>query len=246
MAVLLSYSLEDNFDPTTVDASIVGAIVTNNLLTSLTRGPVSGYPTDVASAGPTSGATSAALAVTTGSYFYISLTPITGKKMSLVDLTFNAARGGAATPRGYQVRSSADDFATSLGGADLSTQRPDFTAVTIDLSGAAFQNVTGTITFNIYIYGPSTTTVVDWDALTINGTVADAGTVDQEGFRWRTDDGSETTATWLAAQDTDIIRPTATNTRIRFVLNSTLDRGAEGYQLEYRVVGSGDEWEVIA
>ena len=25
----------------------------------------------------------------------------------------------------------------------------------------------------------------------------------QEGFRWRNDDGSETTATWLAAQDTN-------------------------------------------
>ena len=246
MAVLLAFTLEDSFDPTTVDASIVGAIVTNNLLTSLTRGPVAGYPTDVASAGPASGATSAALAVTTGSYFYISLTPISGKNMSLTNMTFNAARGGAATPRGYQVRSSADDFASSLGGADLLTQRPDFTPVTIDLSGAAFQNVTGTITFNIYIYGPSTTTVVDWDDLVINGTIANAGTVDQEGFRWRADDGSQTTATWLAAQDTDIIRPVSTNTRIRFLLNSTLDRGAEGYQLEYREVGSGDAWEVIA
>jgi len=245
MAVLLQYSLEDDFQPSTADANIVGGTVTNNLLTTLTRGPVSGYPNDVASAGPASGATDTATAITTGSYFYTSITPITGKTISLTDMTFNAARGGTATPRGYDVRSSLDDFATSLGGGDLATQRPTFTPITIDLSGAEFQDVTGTITFNIYIYGPSTTTVVDWDALTINGTIGDTGTVDQEGFRWRADDGSQTTATWLAAQDVDIIRPAETNTRLRILLNSTLDRGPAGYQLEFRQVGS-ETWEPLA
>ena len=244
MAVLLQWSLEDDFQPSTADANIVGATVTNNLLTTLTRGPVSGYANDISSAGPASGATDVATAISTGSYFYVSMTPTTGKTFSLTDMTFNMARGGGATPRGYSVRSSVDDFATALSQGDIATQRPTFTPITVDLSGASFQAVTGTITFNFYIYGPSTTTVMDWDALTINGSIGDTGTVNQEGFRWRADDGSQTTATWLAAQDTSIIRPKQTNTRIRILLDSTLDRGATGYQLEFREVGS-DTWEVL-
>lgn len=243
MAVLLGFNLTSDFIASTTATGITLGTVTeqSGSLASFLRG-TNGFASDpVCSAGPTSGATTAASAITANSYFFTTVTPLSGKKVSLTTLTINMTRGGAATPRGYDIRSSIDDYAVTLQTADLATARTDWTAVSVDLSGAEFQDVTSPITFRIYIYAPSTVNVVDWDDLIINGTVADAGVVEQEGYRFRNDDGSETTATWLAAQDTDIIQPKTTNTRLRVLLNSTLDRASEEYRLEFREVG-GTTW----
>lgn len=243
MAVLLAFNLTNDFVASTTASGITTGSITNQSgsLFSFTRGG-NGYASDpVSSAGPASGASNGATALSTNSYFFTTINPLSGKQMSLTSLTINMARGGAATPRGYDIRSSADAYAASLATADISTQRTTWTAVTVDLTGAAFQNVTGPITFRIYIYAPSTSNVIDWDDLTINGTVADSGTVDQDGFRFRNDDGSESTATWLALQNVDIVRPALLNTRLRIRLNATLDRGAETYRLEFRDVG-GSTW----
>lgn len=64
--------------------------------------------------------------------------------------------------------------------------------------------------------------------------------VEQEGYRWRADDGEEASATWLAAQDTNIARAKTVNTRLRVILNG-LDHvvGVLTPQLEYREVGGG-------
>lgn len=71
-----------------------------------------------------------------------------------------------------------------------------------------------------------------------------AALTEQEGFRWRNDDGSESTATWLATQDTGITQPTGTNTRLRTIMNTTNDEPSESYQLEYRKVGNTD-WHKV-
>lgn len=60
-------------------------------------------------------------------------------------------------------------------------------------------------------------------------------TYEQEGYRWRDDDGNETTAAWLAAQDSNITRATATNTRLRTLINTTSDAPTNQYQLEYKL-----------
>lgn len=68
-----------------------------------------------------------------------------------------------------------------------------------------------------------------------------SGVIEQEGFRWRDDDGSETTATWLATQDTDITRAKSTNTRLRTLLN-TKDSGSnpssQQFKLQYQKNGA--------
>jgi hypothetical protein len=61
---------------------------------------------------------------------------------------------------------------------------------------------------------------------------APAPTLDQEGFRWRNDDGSETTATWKDSQDTNITAPAGQNMRLRMIVNATLDPAAKDFQLE--------------
>jgi Peptidase family C25/Propeptide_C25/Concanavalin A-like lectin/glucanases superfamily/Domain of unknown function (DUF2341) len=59
-------------------------------------------------------------------------------------------------------------------------------------------------------------------------------TLEQEGFGFRADDGSETGATWLANQDTDILRDKNLNTRLRALLNANADPASTQYQLEYK------------
>jgi len=117
---------------------------------------------------PQANATSAALAVTNGVYFSFTATP--NAAMSLTDLQFDAARGGGGTPRGYDIRSSVDNFATDLSTADLATVRPVYTHVTVDLSGAAFQNLTAPVTFRFYVYSPAAGSSVDFDNVVLSGT----------------------------------------------------------------------------
>jgi hypothetical protein len=62
-----------------------------------------------------------------------------------------------------------------------------------------------------------------------------SATLEQEGFRWRDDNGSETGASWLAAQDSQLSRPISTNTRLRMLVNATSDPASIQYQLEYKL-----------
>jgi hypothetical protein len=68
-----------------------------------------------------------------------------------------------------------------------------------------------------------------------------AATLEQEGYRWRADDGSESAATWLVSQDTNITRDKALNTRLRVLINATGDPASQRYKLRYRKVGD-DGW----
>lgn len=73
----------------------------------------------------------------------------------------------------------------------------------------------------------------------LQGTIAsweggDLGTIEQEGFRWRNDDGDEDAATWKANQDTNMSGAVSTNTRLRVLVNTDGDFGAASYRLEYR------------
>ena len=72
--------------------------------------------------------------------------------------------------------------------------------------------------------------ITDW----AGGNLTSA-TLEQEGFRWRDDNGSETGASWLAAQDAQISRVISTNTRLRMLVNATSDPASSQYQLEYKL-----------
>lgn len=75
--------------------------------------------------------------------------------------------------------------------------------------------------------------------------VPSAATREQEGYRWRADDGDEDGATWLAAQDTNISRAKLTNTRLRILTNVTNDPPSEGLKLQYRRANGADEWKDV-
>ena len=59
--------------------------------------------------------------------------------------------------------------------------------------------------------------------------------VTQEGFRWRNDDGTQTTATWKVAQDTNASLDVGTSARLRMLLDSTgVDPAPTAYTLYYK------------
>lgn len=79
-----------------------------------------------------------------------------------------------------------------------------------------------------------TTATEQWGAVTVALRPAVLATYEQEGFRWRDDDGSESGASWLANQDTDVSRADETTTRLRVLTDVTGDAPSEGATLQYR------------
>ena len=105
-------------------------------------------------------------------YFTFSASPDSGYKLDLSSLAFNVARGGASTPRDYDIRTSLDTFATSLTGiVAINTARPAFTPVSVNLSGGQFQGLTSPITFQVRFFTAGISQNVDFDDITLNGEV---------------------------------------------------------------------------
>lgn len=71
---------------------------------------------------------------------------------------------------------------------------------------------------------------------------APTSAIDQEGFRWRNDDGNESTATWADDQDTDLTALGGTQ-RLRMLIDGSGDPDSAQYQLEYRL--SGGTWAKV-
>lgn len=108
-------------------------------------------------------------------YFTFNVAANAGNELNLSNLMFNVARGGAATPRDYDIRTSLDGFATSLTGiVNIDTERPTFTPVSLDLSGANFQHLASPLTFQFRFFTPGFSQNIDFDDITVNGTVAAA------------------------------------------------------------------------
>lgn len=71
-------------------------------------------------------------------------------------------------------------------------------------------------------------------------------TSDQEGFRWRNDDGDEASATWKAAQDTDIVMGVGITTRLRVLIDYSGDPDTATATLQYKRSDEADtEWRLV-
>lgn len=150
--------------------------------------------------------------------------------------------------------------ATDLNGTGTlaGSSTPTFGAGATDLNGTgalagsspvAFTD-TGTLGGTGTLAGTSSPTFTN--TATLLGTGALAGTslptftntatlgtppaeAEQEGFRWRADDGSESTANWRQTQDVDDTATVGDRRRLRVIINaSSGDPVAATYQLEYR------------
>lgn len=174
MANLLIYAFTGNtMNPTTTASGLSGSAIGFGAGGSHEANSA-GFTSDpVLYMTPPLNSETAAKAITANCYYLLTATPDAGKKISLSALNFNAARGGAATPRGVCVRSSIDAYAANLYSADCATAVPTWGAIAIDLTGASFQNLTAAITFRIYCYAASGKVVCS-DDITLTGAVADA------------------------------------------------------------------------
>lgn len=98
-------------------------------------------------------------------YFEFTLTPNAGFKIDFVSFVYTGQASGTG-PVNFAFRSSADGFTSNIG-------TPNAAGTTISLAAAAYQNITGTITFRFYGWGASaaggTFSINDF---TFNGTVS--------------------------------------------------------------------------
>jgi hypothetical protein len=171
---LVAYSFGSS-NATTVAGGMTATPVANGSLNTFNvSGAGFGYPHEpVLRVIPSAGSTSQDLAVSNNTYFSFTLNANPLFQFTASNLTFNIARGGTTTPRGYVVRSSVDGFVTNLAAADVPTVRPALTPVSIALADA-FQNLTN-VTFRIYSYSPNNTSS-ELDDLAVNGIVAPVAT----------------------------------------------------------------------
>jgi hypothetical protein len=89
---------------------------------------------------------------------------------------------------------------------------------------------------------PGTTGSVSFRSISVHQVLPN----DLEGFRFRNDDGSESTASWLAAQDANLTRDKALTTRLRTLVDTYIDTPSEAATLQWRKVGDPDsEWRTV-
>lgn len=70
---------------------------------------------------------------------------------------------------------------------------------------------------------------------------------EQEGYQFRLDDGNESGATDIGAQDSDISSAKQVNRRLRILSDVTGDPASEGVTIQFRKVGDPDsEWESVS
>ena len=141
-----------------------GSTLVNGSLDNLVTEDLGYLTAPVLVASPASGAVDEATAIASDSYF--EFTARLGSGARWTSLEFLAARGGESTPGGYAVRTSADNFATTLKTEDIPTQRTEFTAFTVPLTSLPAGQ---TVTFRIYVYSPETFASVEFDDITLKG-----------------------------------------------------------------------------
>lgn len=179
----------------------------------------------------------------------ISLGSATGRKIINNIFTGNTADvvGTCAAGSGYNATTNAAIGYTVTGGATA-----DRVSQTFSFVGAADFHLQssdeGALSYGLNLYNDASYPFQDdIDGQDRGGAAAswDIGadefvvTIEQEGFRFRNDDGSETTATWKDSQDATITLAAATQTRLRLILNATGDPDGINAQLEARYKPSG-------
>jgi|GEM_PF-5713011 len=125
--------------------------------------------------------TSEAASITNNYYWTFTLNANSAYTLNLSNLTFNVARSGGSV-RGYSIRTSLDNnFGTTVKTDDGTTltQRNNYTAATLDLSGAQYQNISS-ITFRFYVFSAGTNQTLDWDDVKLSGTTV----ITPNGYLW--------------------------------------------------------------
>ncbi|MHA3772517.1 beta strand repeat-containing protein [Verrucomicrobiota bacterium sgz303538] len=196
--------------PTTVAPGISASAISADAGVTLDLSNSQGNPPPSAPwlrVSPVGGNTTPAAAVLANADFKFTLSAIPGFTLNLTSLTFDMMRGGAGT-RGYELRSSLDNFGSTISTAAATSQRggdPAFTNFPTTLTGATYQNLS-TITFKIYSYSGAAGASVEYDNITVIGTTT------FNGYTWQGGDGKwDTTSSNWTGTGTTYVDNTATS-----------------------------------
>lgn len=174
-AVIVAYTGEAATPSTTASGAAATALAVGDANALVDVNFVGGYASDTVyrfvptNAGTT--VTTPADSIANNRYYGFTATANAGNELDLTSFSFIVGRGGGTTPRGYDVRSSVDGYAATLGQSDVGVQRPNFVTVPVDLSGSQYQHLSS-IQLRIYGYTPGSGQSIDLDTITLNGTVA--------------------------------------------------------------------------
>jgi len=148
------------------------------------------------------------------------------------------------------ISSATGDLVVASGGSDDTALGSDGSQTELqyvdDASGASVSlcSKAGAASVTLTWTGGS----YAWAAGGLNVNVPAGPTIEQEGFRFRNDDGTEATATGKANQDVNITLAADTAFRLRFLLKATGNPDSINAQAEARVKPSGGAfgaWEKI-
>lgn len=155
-----------------------------------------------------------------------------------LDFTFEGSTATTASPFVIYVKTAAGAYETDASwvklGEPTTIAAGTETTITRSLKGdvTSYFDSNKKIVWGVYQTTSALTLSVDYVKMDVISTQ-----VEQEGYRFRNDDGNETGATWMAAQDTPIYQEQSTNTRLRTLINATNvhDPDTSQYQLEYKL-----------
>lgn len=156
----------------------------------------------------------------------------TGNRASIQNLTTNSLTSAAAGNVFFATLTE-DPGLTSTPGNGF-TELDDIQTGQ-DLHTVYLQASTATTTSAIFNLSSSATLVYLY--ATFKAAPAASYTLDQSAYRFRNDDGNETTATWAAAENATSTFPLATNQRLRAQVNASGTPPAIPFQLEWQKNG---------
>ena len=160
------------YEPVTVGAGVtVEGIVVGSGMTDIVEisNPTPHYATEPVLRLSPAGSTTEASAIANNRYFEFTVDIDPGQSLDLMTLAMDAARGGGATQRGFAFYTSLDGFADAIHSGYIPAQRPNFTHYEFDLSGFAYQDLTGSVDFRFYVYSPSAGNTVEFDNIVLTG-----------------------------------------------------------------------------
>lgn len=156
--------------------------------------------------------------------------------------TFNAASKNNACDLASGLPGSGNQHSVSYSATTPFTQASN--------TGTDFRAIAGTaLAANGFLDGTNASTDISGTARAASPTIgawelAAPVTLTQAAYRWRNDDGSESTATGAAAQNTDISVARSLTRRLRVMVQATGNPTAKAFKLQYRKVG-GSTWSDV-
>ena len=141
---------------------------------------------NVLEAYPMATATTVATALSTDSFFTITVNASAGAPMELTQLLFEVGKGGASDPRGYFIRSSLDGYTSDLYAQTLplgASAAP--VATVVNLSSIPSMARVSSVTFRFYVYTPTpTSNSIDFRNVSVVGSLAPAVPVPMNQLTW--------------------------------------------------------------